>query len=159
MKIKTILFLNFMMFSFSTFSAEHPELKAFPQAEEGMQRFVITLPHKERGEEDAFMVELVVGKEMLTDGVNIYRLGNTLERHTLQGWGYSYYQATGEMPAISTMMAGPEGAPKIKKFVTAAPIKIQYNSRLPIVIYVPKNYEVRYRVWEAPDSFDKALEG
>ncbi|MCK5121078.1 MAG: hypothetical protein KAQ91_03800 [Methylococcales bacterium] len=159
MKIKALFFLTFIIFSFSAFSAEHPELKAFPVAEEGMQRFVIILPHKERGEEDAFMVELIIGKEILTDGVNIYRLGNALERHTLQGWGYSYYQATGDIPIISTMMASPEGAPKIKKLVTAAPIKIRYNSRLPIVIYVPKNYEVRYRVWEASDSFDKALEG
>jgi hypothetical protein len=29
-----------------------------------MERFVIALPHKERGEEDAFQVEIIVGKEM-----------------------------------------------------------------------------------------------
>ena len=46
-------------------------------------------------------------------------------------------------------MAPPEGSPQVKKFVTAAPIKIRYNSRLPVVIYVPEGYEVRYRIWEA----------
>ena len=60
--------------------AEHPELKAFPEAKEGMERFVIVLPHKERGEEDAFKVELIPGKTMPTDGVNLMRLGITSNR-------------------------------------------------------------------------------
>jgi ecotin len=30
---------------------------------------------------------------------------------------------------------------------------VRYNSRLPLVIYVPEGVEVRYRVWRAdPDS-------
>ena len=63
--------------------ADHPELKAFPAAKEGMQRFVIVLPHKERGTEDAFKVEIIPGKTMLTDGVNLVRLGTTIEPRTL----------------------------------------------------------------------------
>jgi len=53
---------------------EHKYLKAFPAAEDGMSRYVIELPHKERGEEDNFKVEITVGKEVLTDGVNLYHL-------------------------------------------------------------------------------------
>ena len=60
------------------FSAEHPELKAFPAAKDDMERYVIALPHKEREEEDSFKVEIIVGKEMLTDGVNLVRLANTI---------------------------------------------------------------------------------
>jgi ecotin len=70
----------------------HPELKAFPQAKAGMERFVIVLPHKERGEEDAFRVELIAGKIMETDGVNLVRLGSSLQEKTLEGWAYPFYE-------------------------------------------------------------------
>ena len=73
----------------------HPQLKAYPPPARGMQRFVIVLPHKERGEEDAFAVELLIGKDMLTDGVNLVRLGVAIEARPLQGWGYTYYEVTG----------------------------------------------------------------
>lgn len=141
----------------AVFGSEHPELKVFPLAEEGFERFAIVLPHKERGEDDAFRVEIIVGKEMLTDGVNLVRLGNAIEQRTLDGWGYSYYVVSGGSNTISTMMAPPEGAPLVKTFVTATPLYMRYNSRLPIVVYVPTGYEVRYRIWHANETFEKAL--
>jgi ecotin len=137
-------------------AAEHPELKAFPAATEGVERFVIVLPHKERGEEDDFGVELIVGKEMLTDGVNTVRLGNSIAKRTVEGWGYTYYEIAGPATTLSTLMAAPEGAPKVKQFVTAAPLQIRYNSRLPIVVYTPTGYEVRYRIWSAAETTQSA---
>ena len=151
-----LLILGLVVLSMPAFGAEHPELKAFPAAKEGMERFVIVLPHKERGEEDAFQVELIVGKEMLTDGVNLVRLANTIAARPLEGWGYTYYEVTGPTETVSTMMAPPAGAPQVKKFVTAAPLQIAYNSRLPIVVYAPKGYEVRYRIWQASKRTRKA---
>ncbi|HUU74356.1 MAG TPA: ecotin family protein [Burkholderiales bacterium] len=136
--------------------SEDDELKAFPPAAEGMVRFVIALEHKARGEEDAFKVELIAGKEMLTDSVNIYRLGNAIEARTLQGWGYTYYEVVGKGEGMSTMMAPPEGSPMVKKFVTAAPLIIRYNSRLPIVVYAPAGYEIRYRIWQASEALLEA---
>ena len=155
-KLAQLLILGLVILSVSTANAEHPQLKAFPAAKEGMERFVIVLPHKERGEEDAFKVELIVGKEMLTDGVNLVRLANTIEARPLEGWGYTYYEVTGSSEALSTRMAPPEGAPQVKKFVTAAPLHIAYNSRLPIVVYAPTGYEVQYRIWKAGKSIKKA---
>ncbi|RQW83332.1 MAG: proteinase inhibitor I4 serpin, partial [Methylococcus sp.] len=37
------------------------------------------------------------------------------------------------------------------RFVTLGgePYLIRYNSKLPVVVYVPKGNEVRYRVWRA----------
>lgn len=130
-------------------SAGHPELTAFPDAREGMERLVIVLPHKERGEEDGFKVELTPGKIMLTDGVNLMRLGSTISPRPLKGWGYTYYEVTGSDVAMSTMMAAPEGGQKIERFVPGTPLLIPYNSRLPIVVYVPQGYEIRYRIWSA----------
>ncbi len=145
--------------SLSAFGAEHPQLKAFPSAEEGMERFVIVLPHKERGEEEGFQVEIIVGKTMLTDGVNLLRLGNKIEPRPLKGWGYTYYKVTGPGVTASTLMAVPEGTPQVEKFVPATPLLIPYNSRLPVVIYVPKGLEVRYRIWTAPETTEKAVQG
>jgi ecotin len=131
-------------------ASEHPELKAFPAAGEGMVRFVIALPHKERGEEDDFKVELIAGREMMTDGVNRVRLGSTIEPRDLQGWGYTYYEVTGSGETISTLMAPPEGAPQVRSFVSGTPLLIRYNSRLPVVVYAPQGYQIRYRIWTAP---------
>lgn len=155
-KLKLAMLSTCCLLTITAFGKDHSELKAYPPAEEGMNRFVIELPHKERGEDDSFKVELVVGKEMLTDGVNQVRLGNKIERKVVKGWGYSYYEVTGSPAAISTMMAAPEGAEKVKIFVTAAPLQIRYNSRLPVVVYVPDGYEVRYRIWSAPEKREKA---
>ncbi len=145
--------------SVAAFGAEHPALQAFPAAKDGLERFVIVLPEKARGEEDSFRVEIIVGKDMLTDGVNLVRLAHTIETRLLAGWGYPYYEAAGSSETMSTMMAPPAGAPLVTTFVTASPIHVRYNSRLPIVVYVPTGYEVRYRIWEASETTWKADKG
>ena len=76
---------------------------------------MVVLPHKERSEEDAFKVELVPGKKMLTDGVNLMRLGTTVEPRPLKGWGYTYYEVTGRDVAMSTKMAAPPGTAKSRE--------------------------------------------
>ena len=149
--------LQIMMLSL--LAADHKELKAFPKADEGMERFVIVLPHKERGEEDNFKVELIAGREMLTDGVNHMRLGISIEAKPLQGWGYIYYEVEGKPVAMSTLIGVPPGTQKVKKFIQGKPLTIHYNSRLPIVIYAPVGTEIRYRIWEAPQSLEKVDKG
>ena len=138
------------------FADAQAELKHFPASKDGMERYVILLPEKQRGEEDAFRVELIAGKEMMTDGTNLYHLGATIESRDLEGWGYNYYVVTGPGEAASTLMAPVPGAPQVKKFVTGLPLMILYNSRLPIVIFAPKGMEIRYRIWKAPADFDPA---
>ena len=132
------------------------QLKAFPGATEGFNRLVIQLPHKQRGEEDNYKLELIAGKTMMTDGVNKLRLGSILDPQTLTGWGYTYYQVIGSDNVMSTMMAVPEGHQQVEEFVGGNPLLIRYNSRLPIVIYAPLGYEIRYRIWQAPTDFKSA---
>ncbi len=102
------LALGLLLSSFSLFATEQTQLKAFPDAHPGMQRFVIDLAHKERDEEQDFRVQLIVGKNMKTDGVNLVRLGTSIEALPLKGWGYTYYEAKAESATLSTMMAAPE---------------------------------------------------
>jgi ecotin len=130
-------------------SPEHPELKAFPEAEEGQVRHVFVLPEKTRQEEVDFKVELIPGKVMETDGVNRIWLGVTLESRSVKGWGYTFYDVTGKDIAMSTRIGVPPGTPRVEKFVAGNPLMIRYNSRLPVVIYAPKGFKIRYRIWEA----------
>jgi ecotin len=48
-------------------------------------------------------------------------------------------------------MAVDPDAPKVNRFITLGvdPYIIRYNSRVPIVVYVPEGAEVRYRIWTA----------
>ncbi|TVS09801.1 MAG: proteinase inhibitor I4 serpin, partial [Planctomycetaceae bacterium] len=47
------------------------------------------------------------------------------------------------------------GEPKVPRFITLGgePFLIRYNSRLPVVVYVPEDAEVRFRIWNTtPES-------
>lgn len=131
-------------------AAGHPELKAFPAAKTGMDRFVIVLPQEQK--EDDRQVEIIPGKVMATDGVNLMRLGIIVEPRPLEGWGYTYYELTGPGVAMSTMMAPPEGGQTVEAFVAGTPLFVRYNSRLPLVVYAPEGYEIRCRIWTAADT-------
>ena len=147
--LKHFLFISLSLISLQSLAVSHPELKNFPSAKEGMERFVITLPHKERGEDHQFKVELIPGKNMLTDGVNLMRLDASIIAQPLKGFGYTYYEIKGKDIIMSTLMAPPPGGKKVKQFVEGKSITINYNSRLPIVIYAQKGYQVHYRIWKA----------
>lgn len=155
-RVALFMIAGMVLFSTHALGDEHPELRAFPPAEAGMERFIITLSEKDRQEEANFKVELIPGKVMLTDGANQLRHASKIEERPLTGWGYTYYQVTGEDVAMSTMMAAPEGSKMIKQFVQGMSTFIRYNSRLPIVIYAPKSYEIRYRIWSAKETAEKA---
>ncbi|MEM9657797.1 MAG: ecotin family protein [Planctomycetota bacterium] len=143
----------------SSAAEEHRYLKAFPPAKDGMARYVIMLPHKERGEEDDFRVELIVGKEMLTDGVNRVRLGGKIETKPLKGWGFNYYEVAKFGPVASTLIGVPPGTPQVKEFVTLPSQLIRYNSRIPLVVYVPDGGQVRFRIWKASETTEVAKQG
>jgi len=155
-RLTPLMIIGLILCSLNACAAVHPELKAFPAAQDGMQRLVIVLPDKDRGQEASFKVELIPGKVMLTDGVNQMRHGTNIEARPLAGWGYTYYEVTGQDVAMSTMMAVPEGGQKSAQFVPGTPLLIRYNSRLPIVVYAPSGQEVRYRIWAATESTEKA---
>jgi len=129
-------------------------IDAFPEAKDGEIRHVIYLNEKVRGEEENFKVELIPGKRAKTDGVNAARVGLFLEPVALTGWGYTYYKVSGKDLIVTTMMAVPEGAESIERFVAGTSLMVRYNSRLPIVIYSPPGVDVRYRLWTGGDLLE-----
>lgn len=122
-------------------------LKAFPAAEQGMARHVLQLPGL--SDESLFKLELIVGKTVQVDRENRYFFVGKLEAQTIEGWGYTRYTLRELGPMAGTLMAGDPHAPKVDSFVAVGgePYLIRYNSRLPVVVYVPEGAEVRYRIW------------
>ncbi len=132
-------------------------MKAFPPAEEGMVRYVLQLPRE--ADESAFKVELIVGKMAQVDEKNTYFFGGKIEEETVKGWGFTRYKVSRLGPMAGTLMAVDPNAPKVAQFITIGgdPYIIRYNSRVPIVVYVPEGVEVRYRIWTAGTEV-KAIE-
>ena len=124
-------------------------MKAYPAAETGMVRWVLNLPKQH--DEYAFKVELIVGKTVQLDSGNRYFFGGKIERKVIKGWGFSRYIVSNLGPMAGTMMGVDLNAPKVERFITlgGVPYLIRYNSRLPVVVYVPLGVEVRYRIWRA----------
>ncbi len=132
------------------------ELKAFPPAGEGMSRFVIMLPP--RKEEELLKVQLLVGKAVKLDPQNRYFFGGKLETETITGWGYDRYILKSLGPMAGTLMAVDPNEPKVDRFITLGgePELLRYNSRLPLVVYLPDGVEVRYRIWRADNKVENA---
>ena len=68
------------------------------------------------------------------------------------------YRLVGVAGPASSMMACP-GKAKREAFVSVNiddPF-VSYNSKLPIVVYVPEGFTVRYRVWSADEVMQDAL--
>lgn len=128
------------------------EIKMFPKAKEGYKQVFIKVPASKN--ENNMKVEVFVGKTQLVD-CNQHRMGGTMEEKNLEGWGYNYYEVASNGQATSTMMACPDGK-KTKQFIYIQPELLRYNSKLPIVLYVPKNMEVKYKIWKAENKFNNA---
>ncbi|MCU1719701.1 MULTISPECIES: serine protease inhibitor ecotin [unclassified Pseudomonas] len=150
----TALFTLSLAISPFAVAASLKDVAPYPEAEKGFTRQVIHLPAQE--DESAFKLEVLAGKELLVD-CNRQRLGGTLEEKDLQGWGYPYYRLEKVSGPASTLMACPDKS-KTKAFVPVIGdgFLLRYNSKLPVVVYVPEGVEVRYRIWSASTEVKSA---
>ena len=137
------------VFSANAESEAERNLKAFPPADAGMTRHVLMLPSHEQ--EDSLRVELKIGKTVKTDAANRYFFGGNLQAVNIDGWGFTRYVLAQLGPMAGTLMAVDPDAPKVERFITLGGEAqlLRYNSRLPLVVYVPDGVEVRYRIWRA----------
>jgi ecotin len=134
------------------------DLKPYPAPAVAERRWVIQLPGVLRPSPDArisanpadWRVELIVGKEMTVD-CNGPRLNGRIRSETLKGWGYAIYRVSEVTPGPSTRMACPPEQGPRQAFVALGPkpFVVPYNVSLPIVIYAPKDVQVRWRLWKA----------
>ena len=132
------------------------DVAPFPKADKGFTRQVINLAPLTA--ENNYQVEILAGKTLAVD-CNNPRLGGILEEKNLEGWGYPFYRMDKVIGPMSTLMACPDGK-RTEAFVPVVGdgFMLRYNSKLPIVLYVPKDIEVRYRIWSASDKVEKAVQ-
>lgn len=119
------------------------DISMYPEAKSGLERVVINLP--ELKEEGNYEIELIVGKWAEVD-CNHHSLMGELKVETVDGWGYNYFNFETDGNMISTRMACPEQELE-NKLINAQSVKTRYNSKLPIVVFVPEGYTVSYNLW------------
>lgn len=132
------------------------DLKPYPPAADGYVRMVFRLPALEN--EADHMVEIIVGRSLSVDCNRIWFAGN-LDQHIAQGWGYPYWSLEKVAGPASTTMACPPGEPRTDAFiqVRGEGFMQRYNSKLPVVTYVPQGFSVHYRIWTAAETTGKAV--
>jgi ecotin len=133
-----VLFLWFSVTCLGQETASKRNLDEYPPAEKGQVRYVWHPPQLEQ-ENDA-KIELIVGKNVDTDGMNHYHFRGQIDTVPKSRSGYDGYVAKSE-GLIRTLMGIPPGTPRVNKFIGLgqSPTLIRYNSRLPVVVYVPKD--------------------
>ena len=158
MKTKVFIILFWSLFLFTAVRAGE-DTPAFPPAGEGAVRFVLPLPSQD--DESLFKLELIVGKTVRIDAQNNYFFTGKIEEEKTHGRDSTLYRVTRLGPMTGTLMAVDPDTPLVDRFVTLGgdPFFIRYNSRMPVVIYVPEGAEVRYRLWSAGPEIRMAEEG
>jgi ecotin len=102
-------------------------------------------------------VEVIVGKTLSVD-CNRTWFGGDLEQRTAKGWGYSFYVLEKVGGPATTLMVCPPGQERTDAFVAVQGQGFlqRYNSKLPMVVYVPEGFQVRYRIWSAAPDISMA---
>jgi ecotin len=131
------------------------EMKPYPMPDEGAVRMVFRLPALQN-EADS-KVEIIVGKNIRVD-CNRHWFGGNLEKRIAEGWGYPYWVVEKIAGPASTMMACPPNESGTLAFVQVRGegFMQHYNSKLPVVTYVPEGFSVRYRIWTASEELGQA---
>ncbi|MGL6121906.1 MAG: serine protease inhibitor ecotin [Shewanella sp.] len=141
--------INIQHFTHQNYSAQEAT-KMFPAPESGMAQHILSLPTLEN--EDDYMIEIQIGQTQIID-CNKHALNGELKEHTVQGWGYNYYQVDAISEGPSTMMAC-LALEKNEAFVRIpAELKMRYDSRLPKVFYLPEGAELRFRTWKVDSTY------
>lgn len=159
-KKTTLLHLVVLIASTFAFGQEENyeslEIEMFPKAETGFKQVYIQVPVVEN--EENYKIELHIGKETSVD-CNQHFMNGQLSEQNLEGWGYTYFKVESDDAISSTKMACLDSKLE-RKFITLTPQLVRYNSKLPVVVYIPENFIVKYKIFKASDAFldAKAIE-
>jgi len=134
------------------------DLTPYPGAAAGQTRWVIQLPGVLPGGADPrlsphpsdWRVQLIPGRQVEAD-CNQQAFRGRFRASKLKGLGVSVYTVSAVGPMVTTLMACPPGQAKRKVFVPmgSKPFVVPYDASRPIVVYTPKDLELRWRLWKA----------
>ena len=139
-----------MLFNTPIFAASYG-MDPYPPAEKGYKRMVIHL--QPLANEDNNKLELIIGKTLKVD-CNQHSFGGQLVEKVAEGWGFPYFILKSVSEPVSTLMACPPDKQQLETFVQVRSNEglLRYNSKLPVVVYVPNGFEVHYRIWTAGEE-------
>ena len=126
------------------------ELSHFPQAKKGYERFVMFPDLQGSADAKSVKIEIIPGKTIMAD-CNRYALIGKLNEAAVEGWGYAYYEYISDGQMISTKMACPD-YPLEERFIPGESRMLNYIKDVPIVVYVPQGFTVKYRIWNANET-------
>ncbi|HUH25367.1 MAG TPA: ecotin family protein [Flavobacterium sp.] len=129
------------------------DVSIFPKPEKGYKMMVIEVPHSNLDAQKK--IEFFAGKYMETDSCNRHGLSGSFDVKDLQGWGYNYYVLKTDGNVFSTQMKCGDNK-MINQFVSGPSQLISYNGKMPIVIYVPEDIDVHFKIYEANKEEFKA---
>ena len=150
--LKRVSFVGLSLMAATSFANDTKKaavsIEPFPKPEAGFERHVIHLPIGSH--ENSLKIELLPGKVEESD-CNIKQYNGKLEEKILEGWGYSYYILNDlTSTPTSTLMACSDDSRSLQFIPVHSPGSLlQYNSQLPVVVYLPKGLELRWRTWLA----------
>jgi ecotin len=148
--VKFFVISSFLFSSMPVF-ADSYGMKPYPPAEDGYKRMVIHL--QSLADEDTSKLEIIIGKTIKVD-CNRHWFGGQVTEEIAKGWGFPYFVLKSVTGPVSTLMACPPDKKEQDAFVQVRGdgALLRYNSKLPVVVYVPVDFEVRYRIWTAREE-------
>jgi len=134
------------------------DLKPYPAPAPGERRWVIQLSGLLPPSQDPaisanpadWRVELIAGRNLELD-CNPVMFSGRMRSQPVAGTQLRVVQISEVSPLASTRMACPPGEPKRRAFVPMGgkPFVVPYDVSRPIVLYAPKDLELRWRLWKA----------
>lgn len=159
--IKTVLTGLVVLICISSFAQKKTEkykkleIEMFPKAKAGYKQTYFQVPIEEN--EEDLKIQLYVGYDAMVDCNHKWLDGN-IETKTLKEWWFPYYEVESD-GLVGTTAKGCGGQKETKKFIYLPSKIIEYDSRIPFVLYIPENMEVRYRILRPdPAPLKKAIQ-
>ena len=144
------------------------DLTGYPEPAPGLKRWVIQpsglLPKSADPLISAhpldWRIQLIVGQTVTLD-CNTKRLSGTgmTMRMLPKASGKALFEVKGPVAVISTKMACPDDQPTRTSFLSLGkqPYLVPYNGSWPIVVDLPENVQLRWRVWKAETRQQNAV--
>ena len=168
---KFILLLSTLIFSSLSFASEierivayssnGPVLKsiAHPEPKEGYKEVVLNILYwdemMERNSPEKYKIELRFRKMWETDSCNRYSFGSSLNTLKVPGASYLDYYELDEVRGPSSTRMGCRDNRRLMRLVDVLTFQQFTLFRVSnvIVLHLPKDVEVDYRVWKADDHW------